>query len=151
LKAKDLLRKQLHDAYSGFSETSLKASLRDLSQEEASWRMNDTTWTIEEILYHVAACEIEYCRQGFAKGLAHGKPIGDIAQMQKLLDEAHAHLVGCLEACSEQDLDRPIPTEWHGESATHFFWVMIMHRVSHAAQIRTIRRAYGSRTHYYPV
>ena len=71
--------------------------------------------------------------------------------MLALLDEAHAHLAGCLETCSEDDLDKPIPTQWHGESAAHFFWVMVMHRVSHAAQIRAIRRAYGSRTHFYPI
>jgi uncharacterized damage-inducible protein DinB len=151
LKTKQLLLKQLHDAFSGDDEMSLQASLGDLSQEEASWRMNDTTWTIEEILYHVASCEIEYCRQGFGKRLEYDKPIGDVGQMLVLLDKAHAHLAGCLERCSEAALDQPIPTEWHGESAAHFFWIMIMHRVSHAAQIRTIRRAYGSRTDYYPM
>jgi hypothetical protein len=151
MKAKELLVKQLHDAFSGDDEMSLQASLSDLSQEEASWRMNDTTWPIEEILYHVAACEIEYCRQGFGKGLEYGKPFGEVEGMLDLLGEAHSHLVGCLEACSEDDLDKPIPTEWHGESAAHFFWIMIMHRVSHASQIRSIRRAYGSRTHFYPI
>jgi uncharacterized damage-inducible protein DinB len=151
LKAKQLLIKQLQDAFSGDDEMSLQASLNDLNQVEASWRMTDTTWTIKEILYHVAACEIEYCRQGFGKGLEHGKPTGSIEQMLTLLDQAHAHLAGCLEALPEEDLDKPIPTEWHGESAAHFFWIMIMHRVSHAAQIRTIRRAYGSRTDYYPI
>lgn len=151
MDAKQLLLVQLHDAYAGDDEMSLQASLGDLSQEEASWRMNETTWTIEEILYHVAACEIEYCRQGFEKGLEYGRPIGNIGQGLTLLDEAHVLLVGCLEALPEGALDEPIPTQWHGESAAHFFWIMAMHRVSHAAQIRTIRRAYGSRTHYYPV
>jgi hypothetical protein len=151
LNAKKLLLKQLHDAYSGDDEMSLQASLGDLSQEEASWRMNETTWTVEEILYHLASCEIEYCRQGFGKGLEYDKPLGDVGQMLVLLDRAHAHLVGCLEACADEDLDRPIPTRSHGESAAHFFWIMVMHRVSHAAQIRTIRRAYGSRTDYYPI
>lgn len=150
MNAKQLLLKQLHDAYSGDDEMSLQASLGDLSQEEASWRMNDTTWTIEEILYHVAQCEIEYCRQGFGKGLAYSRPIGDVKQTLALLAEAHAHLVGCLENFPEKDLDAPIPTQFHGESAAHFFWIMVMHRVSHAAQIRALRRAYGSRTHYDP-
>ena len=151
MNAKQLLLKQLHDAYSGDDEMSLQASLADLSQEEASWRMNDTTWTIQEILYHVAQCEIEYCRQGFGEGLAYDKPIGHVTQMLALLDRAHAHLVGCLKSFPERDLDKPIPTRHHGESAAHFFWIMIMHRVSHAAQIRAIRRAYGSRTHFYPI
>jgi hypothetical protein len=57
LRAKELLLKQLHDVYSGDDEMSLQASLGDLSQAEASWRMNDTTWTIEEILFHVPPCE----------------------------------------------------------------------------------------------
>ncbi|MBN1579914.1 MAG: DinB family protein [Anaerolineae bacterium] len=151
LKAKQLLLKELCDAFSGDDEMSLLASLGDLTQEEASWRINDTTWTIQEILYHVAACEIEYCKQGFGLGLEYGKPSGDVGQMLKLLDQAHAHLVGCLEALPEEELDKPIPIEWHGESTAHFFWIMVMHRVSHAAQIRTIRRAYGSRTDYYPI
>lgn len=151
MKAKTLLLQQLHDAYVGDDEMSLQASLGGVSLEEASWRMNDTTWTIQEILYHVAACEIEYCRQGFGKGFDHDKPLGDVEQMRALLERAHTHLVGCLKALPEEALDEPISTEWHGESAAHFFWIMVMHRVSHAAQIRTIRRAYGSRTHYYPV
>ena len=113
--------------------------------------MNATTWTIEEILYHMAECEIEYCRQGFGKGLEYSKPIGDIEQMCKLLDKAHAHLLGCLAALPDKDLDKPIPTRCHGESAAHFFWIIIMHRVSHASQIRSIRRSHGSRTHFYPV
>jgi uncharacterized damage-inducible protein DinB len=151
LDAKQLLLKQLHDAYERDDEMSLQASLGDLSQEEASWRMNETTWTIEEIVYHVAACEIEYCRQGFGQGMDYDKPIGDIDQGLELLDRAHALLVSCLEALPEEALGEPIPTDWHGESAAHFFWIMVMHRVSHAAQIRTLRRAYGSRTHYYPI
>jgi hypothetical protein len=151
LDAKQLLLAQLHDADAGDDEMSLQASLGDLSQKEASWRLNETTWTIEEIVYHVAACEIEYCRQGFDRDMEHGKPIGDIVAGLQLLDQAHALLVGCLEALPEETLDEPIPTQWHGESAAHFFWIMVMHRVSHAAQIRTIRRAYGSRTDYCPI
>ena len=151
MDAKDLLLKQLGDAFSGDDEMSLKASLGNLSQEEASWRTNDTTWTIEEILYHIASCEMEYCKQGFGVETEYGKPIGNIDKMLDLVDKAHDILVKCLEGCSAEDLDEPIKTQYHGESAAHFFWIMIMHRISHAAQIRAIRRAYGSRTHFYPV
>ncbi len=147
-----LLLKQLQDAFSGDDEMSLKASLKGLTQEEASWRLNDTTWTIEEILYHIASCEIEYCKQGFGKWKwEYDRTIGDICRTLDLLDKAHEHLVECLEGCSEDDLEKPIKTRYHGESAAHFFWIMIMHRISHAAQIRTIRRAYGSRKHFYPL
>jgi uncharacterized damage-inducible protein DinB len=151
MNAKELLLKQLNDAYSGDDEMSLQASLGDLTPEEAAWRLNDKTWTIAEIVHHIASCEIEYCRQGFGQGVEYDKLLGDVPRLLELLHRAHALLVRCLEQCSLETLDQPIPTAWHGESAAHFFWIMIMHRVSHAAQIRTIRRAYGSRTHYYPI
>jgi hypothetical protein len=151
VNAKQLLLKQLHDAYSGDDEMSLQASLGDLSPEEAAWRLNDTTWTMAEIVYHIASCEIEYCRQGFDAGVEYDKPLDSVPRLLALLDRAHELLVHCLQDCPEEDLGRPIPTRWHGESAAHFFWIMIMHRISHAAQIRTLRRAYGSRTHYYPI
>ena len=151
MNAKQLLLEQLRDAYSGDDEMSLRASLGDLRHEEAAWRLNDTTWTIAEIVYHVASCEIEYCRQGFDRGIEHDKPLDDVPRLLALLDHAHDLLVRCLQQCPDEDLDKPIPTRWHGESAAHFFWIMIMHRISHAAQIRTIRRVYGSRVHFYPI
>jgi uncharacterized damage-inducible protein DinB len=152
MTAKQLLLKQMYDAFSEDDEMSLKASLADLTQEEASWRVNDTTWTIEEILYHIASCKVEYCKQGFGRWKSgYNKPIGNLTQMLDLFDRAHEHLVECLQGCTEEDLDKPIKTMYHGQSAAHFFWIMIMHDISHAAQIRAIRRAYGSRTHFYPI
>ena len=81
----------------------------------------------------------------------YDKPLDDVAALLAWLDQAHALMVRCLSELPEEALEQPIPTRWHGESAAHFFWIMVMHRVSHAAQIRTLRRAYGSRTHYYPI
>jgi hypothetical protein len=151
VNAKELLLNQVHDAFEGDDEMSLKASLGDLTPQEAAWRLNDTTWTIEEIVYHVASCEIEYCRQGFDQAVAYERTVGDLEATLTLLDRAHALLVQCLQACREEDLEKPIPTQFHGQSGAHFFWIMVMHRVSHAAQIRTIRRAFGSRTDFYPI
>ena len=155
MNSKELLLKQLMDCYSGDDEMSLLASLGDLTAEEASWRMNDTTWTIADILYHLYSCEIEYCKQGFGRAIGadgvYEKPLDDVPALLALLDQAHALMVRCLSECSKKALEQPIPTQWHGESAAHFFWIMVMHRVSHAAQIRTLRRAYGSRTHYYSI
>jgi hypothetical protein len=150
VNAKRLLSKQLDDSFLGDDEMSLHASLGNLTAEEASWRLNDTTWTIAEILYHLYSCEIEYCKQGFGQSIPYDKPLDDVPALLALLDQAHALMVRCLRECSEDALDQPIPTEWHGESAALFFWIMVMHCVSHAAQIRTLRRAYGSRTHFYP-
>lgn len=151
MTVKDLILKQTHNAFSGDDEMSLKASVYGLTQEEASWRLNDKTWTIEEIIYHVAYWKIEYCRQGFGKWKGEvGKIIG-IDKTIELLDTANEHLMKCLNELSEQDMAIPIKTKFHGESAAHFFSIMIMHDISHGAQIRTIRRAYGSRDHFYSV
>lgn len=151
MNTRQLLLKQLQDAHSGDDEMSLQASLADLTVEELGWRMNDTTWTIGEILYHLYSCEIEYCKQGFGQSIPYDRPLDDVGALLALLDQAHALMMRCLSACPEEALDQPIPTRWHGESAAHFFWMMVMHRVGHAAQVRTLRRAYGSRTHYYPI
>ncbi len=149
---KDVLLTQVADAFDGNPEMSLLCSVQNLPEGEAEWKLNDTTWSIEEILFHVASCKIHYCKQGF--GLWQGtipKPFGDVKQMIDLNRKAQEHLIDCLTKTSEAMLKQPIPTTCHGETAAHFFWIMAMHDVSHGAQIRTIRRAQGSRTDYYPV
>ena len=78
-------------------------------------------------------------------------PFGDIRRMIELSRNAHLRLLACLEGCTEEDLAHHIPTRFHGQSAAHFFWIMAMHDISHGAQIRTIRRAFGTRTDYYDV
>jgi uncharacterized damage-inducible protein DinB len=150
MNTKELLTKQTKEAFEG--EMSLMSALRDLSQEEASWRLNDKTWTIEEIVYHVASCKIEYCKQGFGKwDTDYPKPVGELDAMLALLAKAQDHLVHCLSDCTLEDLGRPINTQFHGQSAAHFFWIMIMHDISHGAQIGMIRRACGTWTDFYPV
>lgn len=152
MNIKHLLLKQTHEAYAGDAEMSLLAAVEELTPVEAAWRLNETTWTIEENLYHVASCKIEYCRQGFGRWTeTYTRPTGDLAAMLDLLDHAHHHLVECLEGCSEPDLAEPIPTQFHGQSAAHFFWIMIMHDITHASAIGMIRRAYGTRTDFYSI
>ncbi|MHA2277544.1 MAG: hypothetical protein ACXAC2_17330, partial [Candidatus Kariarchaeaceae archaeon] len=80
--AKHLLIKQLKEAYSINDEMSFKVSLENLSQEEASWRLNELTWTIEEIIYHCLSASIEYCKQGFDSWESgYDEPIGKINSM----------------------------------------------------------------------
>lgn len=144
---KDLLLHQTFLAYEGDPEMSLKASLRGVTDEVASRRLVNESWTIEEIVYHVASCKIEYCKQGF--GCWEGdydKPWGDFAAVVRLLDCAQEHLVSCLQGCSETDLAKPLPMRFHGESAAHFFTVMLTHDIAHAGQISTRLRVFGVRT-----
>ena len=150
MNTKELLTKQTKQAFKG--EMSLMGALKDICQEEASWRLNETTWTIDEIIYHVAACKIEYCKQGFGKwDSEYSRTVGDIQASLDLLNMAQEHLTECLSNCTLEDLDRPISTQFHGQSAAHFFWIMIMHDISHGAQIDMIRRAYGTYTDFNPV
>jgi uncharacterized damage-inducible protein DinB len=149
---KDLLHKQIIDAFDKDEEMSLMSSVDNLTQEESEWKLNDTTWTIEEILYHVASCKISYCKEGFSKWKGPDeKPFGNIKAMIDMNHKAHKHLLECLNSCTEEELLKPIPTRYHGETAANFFWIMIMHDINHGAEIKAIRRAYGSYSDYYPI
>jgi hypothetical protein len=142
------------------------AALEGITQDEASWQPDGNTPSIEHVVRHVAWSKAIYCQQGFgtpilvtddrlnADGDCPGIPwefpcgagwgsasAGGIVEAIRLLEQSHAILTGCLEACSEEALENPIPTR-HGKSAAHFFWIMIMHDLYHAGQIRTRRTMY---------
>ncbi len=153
MTTKALLIAQTRRAFDGDPEMSLKCSLAELQAEELTRRDNAELWTIGEILYHVASVKIEYCKQGFGRwDESHGRPVADLAALLDLLDRAQAHLLECLADCDEEDLARPLATQYHGESAAQFFSVMIAHDIAHGAQIRALRRAFGTRRGgFYPV
>jgi hypothetical protein len=152
MSTKNLLIQQTKLAFSEDPEMSLMVSIKGVTADSAAKRLNDRIWTIEEIVFHVAFWKIEYCRQGFGKWQRPiGSPLGDFAQTVEFLKTAQVHLMECLQTCSEESLSLPIPTRNHGDSAAHFFSVMAIHDVSHAAQIRTIQRTLGLRTDFYPI
>jgi uncharacterized damage-inducible protein DinB len=145
MTTKDLLLRQTHLAFERNPEMSLKTSIQVVTAQVAAKRLVPQSWTIEEIVYHIASVKIEYCKQGFGKWTAdYEKPVGDFRAMVALLDRAQNHLVCCLQICSDQPLMEPIATQCHGESAAHFFSIMMIHDVSHAGQIRTRQRAFGT-------
>jgi uncharacterized damage-inducible protein DinB len=161
--AKQLLLKQTAEAFSGRPDMSIMASLKEITQAEASWRPDATVPSIEQIVRHVAWAKSRFCFEGFTRpmglvddsvnetgdsaqlpwefpcGAAWGSSVSPgIGQAVELLENAHRGLTECLEASSEESLDKPIPTH-HGKSAAHFFWIMLMHDLYHAGQIRTRR------------
>jgi hypothetical protein len=86
----------------------------------------------------------------FPCGAAWGfRQAAGIVEAIKLLERSHRVLTECLESCSEEKLEMPIPTR-HGKSAAHFFWVMMMHDLYHAGQIRTRRTLYHDSTRQHP-
>jgi uncharacterized damage-inducible protein DinB len=160
---KELLIKQTSEAFNGRPDMSIMASLKEITQEEAAWRPSETVPTIEQIVRHVAWAKSRYCFEGFGKAMVIADPAvndsGDHADLPGefpcgaawgnaaaaeiggaigLLQKAQRGLVECLESCTEEMLERPIQTH-HGRSAAHFFWIMLMHDLYHAGQIRTRR------------
>lgn len=166
LTAKQLLLKQTAEAFSGRSDMPLMASLADITQAEASWSPDKDSPTAEQIVRHVAWAKARYCQQAFGSempivddsvngegdtadlpwefpcGTAWGSSVAPgIHEAIKLLSQSHAILTQCLESLPDDALDQPLPTH-HGKSAAHFFWIMIMHDLYHAGQIRTRRTAW---------
>ena len=141
LTAKTLLLKQTREAFSVNDEMSLLAALHTITQEEASWQPAPGLRTAEQIVRHLAWCKSWYCQQGFARPmLTIDENAHNIAEALQLLTAAHQTLTDCLESCPDDALNEPIPTQFHGESAAHFFWIMLMHDLWHAGQIKTRRR-----------
>jgi uncharacterized damage-inducible protein DinB len=164
--AKQLLLKQTAEAFRGRADMPLIAALEGITQEEADWKIDEGTPTIEQIVRHVAWAKSRFCQQGFGTGMVLDDPgvnqdgdceglpwefpcgagwgmksAGGIAEAIKLLEKAHRVLTECLESCTDEALERPIPTH-HGKTAANFFWIMIMHDIYHAGQIRTRRTIY---------
>jgi DinB superfamily len=170
LTAKQLLIKQTTEAFRGRPDMPLMASLEGITDEEASWRPDENLPTIEQIVRHIGWAKSRFCEQGFGTpmvlidlsvnddgdspdlpwefpcGAAWGcKLAGGIAGAIELLEKAHRVLTECLESCAEESLEKPIPTN-HGKSAANFFWVMLMHDLYHAGQIRTRRTIFQVQT-----
>jgi hypothetical protein len=161
--AKSLLLKQTADAFRGRPDMPIMASLDGITQAEASWSADANIPTIEQIVRRVGWAKSSFCHQGFGTPMVLVDPLvnddGDSPDLPrefpcgagwgrelaagiggaiKLLEQAHGVLTRCLETCSDDALEKPIPTH-HGKTAANFFWVMLMHDLYHAGQIRTRR------------
>jgi len=164
MTGKQLLLDHTTSAFSGRADMSLMASLKDITQEEASWRPDDSTPTAEQLVRHVAWAKTKYCHDGFGAAMVLQDPSVDengdtpgipwefpcgagfgaadapgIEKAVELLEQAHRVVVQCLQTCTEESLERAIPGR-HGKSAAHLFWILLMHDTYHAGQIRTRRK-----------
>ncbi len=163
LTAKGVLVWQLGEAFRGRADMSLMGVLAGITQEEASWRGEAGMPTVEEIVRHIAGAMSRFGARGlgeamvladegvngdgdsagmpweFPCGAAWGRELRKgIVEAVALLEEAQEVFVKCLENWPEEKLEEAIPTH-HGKSAANFFWVMMMHDIYHAGQIRTRR------------
>ena len=167
--AKQLLVTQLTQSFEGRKDMPLMGVLADISDEQAGWQSTATTPSIDQLVRHIAWSASVYCRDGFGtpmvaedpgvsaegdtEGIPWEFPCGSgfgrtshpgIAGAIDLLRRSQATMLGCLEALPDEALDRPIPNR-HGRTAAHFFWIMIMHNLYHAGQIRTRRTMHSPR------
>ena len=141
MTTKELLDKQTRAAFDGDDEMSLQAAIWQMTPAEAAWKPNDETGTIEDILHHLAWCKVMYAAKAFGDcPVEEDVPVGDLARTIDWLRRALEHLLACLAAVTGEALDAPVPTPFHGESAGHLFWVLLMHDISHGGQIQLIRR-----------
>ena len=168
LTAKELLLKQTAEAFSGRPDMPLIAALEGITPAEASWRPDAATPSIEQLVRHLAWAKSRYCHEAFGRPMVVDDPSvngdGDSAELPwefpcgaawgqalspgiagaiDLLLKSHQVVTACLENCSDHALNEPIPTR-HGKSAAHFFWILVMHDLYHAGQIRTRRTMYPS-------
>jgi uncharacterized damage-inducible protein DinB len=166
LTARQLLIKQTAEAFRGRPDMPLMAALDGITQLEASWQPDPNIPSIEQIVRHIAWAKSTFCHQGFKTPMVLIDPTvndnGDsatvpdqfpcgaawgctaspgIAGAIELLEQSHRILTQCLEGCTDESLEQPIPTH-HGKTAANFFWVMIMHDLYHAGQIRTRHSMY---------
>src|SRR3954454_24676828 len=72
--AQQLLLHQTADAFRGRKDMSLMAALGEITQADASWRPNDTTPTIGQIVRHVAWAETRFCHEGFGTAMSIEDP-----------------------------------------------------------------------------
>jgi hypothetical protein len=170
LTAKQLLLRQTAEAFSGRPDMPLMAALEGITEQEASWQPSAATPSIEQLVRHIAWAKSRYCQEGFDRPMVVDDPSvngdGDSAALPwefpcgaawglthapgiagaiNLLQQSHQVLTACLENCSDEALAQPIPNR-HGKSAAHFFWIMLMHDLYHAGQIRTRRTMYAAST-----
>jgi hypothetical protein len=169
LSPKKLLLAQVDEAFRGRPDMPLMAALDGVTQQAASWQPDATIPSIEQLIRHIAWSKSRFCQRGFARpmpiidsnvnddgdspdstedfpcGAAWGlEAAPGIAGAVRLLEEAQKIFRECLESLPDDALEKPIPTH-HGKSAANFFWVMLMHDLYHAGQIRTRRTIHGLR------
>jgi len=114
---------------------------RNLTNDVARQETHLSSWTILKILQHVGQCKATYMNQAFGEPPHPFPPVGDdLASALAHLEAAHRYLVACLENVDETDLDKPVPTSWHGETAANLFWVMAQHDVDHGSQLVCLRK-----------
>ena len=153
-----LLLAMLDEAYEGDSwhGPTLRASIRRVRVEEASWRPSPKARNIWEITLHAAYWKYAVLRRftGEKRGSFPRKgsdwfprPSKDSAESWaedvKLLDEIHRRLRACVESIEVADLDVTPP----GSTVTNgaILRGIALHDVYHAGQIQTLRHLYLSR------
>ncbi len=133
--------KRAHD----WDEMCMLGAVRGLTTEVAG-RQPEGLWhqSIWQVIHHVAICQLMYMKQAFGEPVEPIPEPGEtIESLLEYLDACYRYRLACLERIDEEDLARPVATDWHGETAANLFCVMVQHDVNHAGQIMVLREAMG--------
>lgn len=105
--------------------------------------------TIGWRLAHIATCKVMYHEHAFGPGELTWNSIetpSSAGRAIDMLEEGHALLTGDLAGLEDDDLERPVATNWGEEwPAWRIFWTMIHHDAHHGAEIGVLRDLYRAR------
>lgn len=111
-----------------------------LTEEQAKKRPDCWHRSVFEILHHVADYKAKFIIQAFGPP---EKPLPQVGRTLEsavaYLEAAHEYVVECLERIPEEDLDKPVRTECHGETAAILFSVLAQHDAKHGGEIQVLR------------
>lgn len=103
--------------------------------------------TIAWKIAHLHACKLMYYEYAFGDGKLIWDEIEiphNATEALTMLEGAHRQLSRVLDDLDETDMERMVPTNW-GEQwpIWRIFWVMILHDLTHGAEIGCLRDLYG--------
>lgn len=124
------------------------------SQEDGQWVVDYETsppdpppqTTIAWKIAHLHACKLMYYEYAFGEGRLTWDEIDiphNATEAITMLEDAHRQLRQVLDDLDETDMDKIVPTNW-GElwPIWRIFWVMILHDLTHGAEIGCLRDLY---------
>ena len=116
----------------------------DLTDEGANVPAPNWGRTPLDVIKHVADCKAMYMEQAFGSpSTPRPEPVDTLKSLLRYLDSTHKYVTVCLGALCEDDLQKPLPTQCHGESAANLFRVLAQHDIYNGAYINAIRRVTG--------
>ena len=149
----EALLSQLDTAFEGDAEHSLLANLRNVGEDDWTWRPPGADGrdgrSIHEIVWHVGACKYLYEHHAFGAATMRfddplvAKPAAPrpMAEMLEWAHDGHHRLIDGVRALDDDsELESQRPTNWGERMVTRrIIEIMVMHDLYHAGEINHLR------------